>query len=42
MLSVMFADCRKYAFYAECRYALCRYAECRYAECRYAECQAPS
>ncbi len=37
MLNVIYAECLKYAFYAECRYAECHYAECRYAECRYAE-----
>ncbi len=34
MLNVIYAECLKYALYAECRYAKCRYAECRYAECR--------
>jgi hypothetical protein len=33
MLSVMYAECRKYAFYALCHYAKCSYADCRYAEC---------
>jgi len=39
MLSVIYAECRKYALYAECHFAACRYAECHYAECQYAECQ---
>ncbi len=39
ILSVILAQCRKKAHYAECRYAECRYAECRYAECRYAGCR---
>ena len=34
MLSVIYAECRNWAHYAECRYAKCRYTECRYAECR--------
>jgi hypothetical protein len=34
MLSVVYAECRKQAQYAECQYAECRYAECHYAECR--------
>jgi hypothetical protein len=38
MLSVIYDkcqfECRKQAYYAECRYAVCHYAECRYAECR--------
>jgi hypothetical protein len=34
MLSVIYAECRKQAHYAECHYAECCYAECRYAECR--------
>jgi hypothetical protein len=34
MLSVIYAECRNYPHYAECRYAECCYAECRYAECR--------
>ncbi len=29
MLSVIYAECRKKAHYAECHYAECRYAECR-------------
>jgi hypothetical protein len=31
---VNYAECRKLAHYAECRYVQCRYAECHYAECR--------
>ncbi len=34
MLSVIYAECLKYALNAECCYAECRYADCRYAECR--------
>ncbi len=34
MISVNFAECRKQAHYAECRYAKFHYAECRYDECR--------
>jgi len=33
MPSVMYAECRKYAFYALCHYAKCPYADCHYAEC---------
>jgi len=33
MLTVTYAECHKYAPYAECHYAECRYVECRYAEC---------
>jgi hypothetical protein len=33
MLSVLYAECHRYAHYAESRYAKCRYAEYRYAEC---------
>jgi hypothetical protein len=29
MLIVVYADCRKFALWAECHYAECRYAECR-------------
>ncbi len=29
MLSVVYAECCKWALYAACRYAECRYAECR-------------
>ncbi len=29
MPSVIYAQCRKYAHYAECSYAEARYAECR-------------
>jgi hypothetical protein len=32
MLSVINAECRKYANSAECRYAECHYAECHYAD----------
>jgi hypothetical protein len=28
MLSIVYADCHKYAVYAEHHYAECRYAEC--------------
>ncbi len=38
MLDVVYAECLKYALYAECHYAECSQAECHYAECRYAEC----
>ncbi len=38
-----YAECLKYALYAECHYAECHYAECHYAECLkyalYAECR---
>jgi hypothetical protein len=34
MLSVVYAECLKYAFYAEYHYAECHYAACHYAECR--------
>jgi hypothetical protein len=34
MLNVIYAECLKYALYAECHYAECRYTECRYADCR--------
>jgi hypothetical protein len=37
MLNVIYAECLKYALYAECQYAEClKYA--LYAECQYAEC----
>jgi hypothetical protein len=47
MLNVVYAECLKYAPYAECHYAECRYAECRGALNRpvfslvihYAECR---
>jgi hypothetical protein len=39
MLLCCDAECRKHAYFAECRYAECQYAECQYAECRYAECR---
>ncbi len=29
MLNVIYAECRKLAHCAQCRYAECRYAECR-------------
>jgi hypothetical protein len=29
MLSVFYAECHKFALYAECHYAGCHYAECR-------------
>jgi hypothetical protein len=38
MLSVAYAECRKCAPYAECRYDGCHYAECHYAQFRYTEC----
>ncbi len=28
LLSIIHAECRKHAHYAECRYAECHYAEC--------------
>ncbi len=28
MPSVVYAECHKFALYAECHYAECRYAEC--------------
>ncbi len=34
MLSIIYAECRNLAHYAECHYAKCRYTECRYVECR--------
>jgi hypothetical protein len=37
MLRVVYAECFKLAYYAECRYAEYRYAEYRYAEYRYTE-----
>jgi len=33
MLNVIYAQCYKLAYCAECLYAECPYAECRYAEC---------
>jgi hypothetical protein len=39
MQSVMYAECRKLALYAECNYAECHYAEGHYAECHYVEFQ---
>ncbi len=33
MLRIVYADCCKLTYYAECHYAECRYAECHYAEC---------
>jgi hypothetical protein len=36
MLCVVYAECRKQAYNAECN-AECHYAECHYAECHYAE-----
>ncbi len=38
MLSVIYAECRKQAHYAECHYAECRYAECRSALSRGKHC----
>ncbi len=32
MLSVNYAECRKQAHYAECRFAQCRYAKYRYVK----------
>jgi hypothetical protein len=32
MLSVNYAECRKQAHYAECRYDECHYVECRGAK----------
>ncbi len=34
MLTVVYAECLREAYYAECHYAECHYAECHYAECR--------
>jgi hypothetical protein len=34
MPSVAYAECRKLALGAECRYAKWDYAECHYAQCR--------
>jgi hypothetical protein len=35
MLSfVIYAECLKYALYAQCQYAQCHYFGCRYADCR--------
>ena len=39
MLSVIYAECGKLAYYAEYCYAEFSCAECHYAECRYAECR---
>ncbi len=39
MLSVIYAECHKFAFYAVCHYAECHYAECHCAECHYVECR---
>ncbi len=36
MLSIIYAECREQAHYAQCLYAECRYAECRgahYSKC---------
>jgi hypothetical protein len=42
MLSVIYAECRKEAHYAQCHYAECRkeahYAEGHYPQCHYAVC----
>ncbi len=38
MLNVVYADCCKYALYAECHYAAFHNAVRHYTECRYAEC----
>ncbi len=38
VLTVVYAELRKLAFYAKCHYTECNYAECHYAECHYAEC----
>jgi hypothetical protein len=32
MLTVVYAECRQLALYAECHYAKCRYAECHGAD----------
>jgi hypothetical protein len=42
MMNVVYAQCLKYALYAECHFAECRYAEGHFAECRYAECHGAS
>jgi len=34
MLSIIYVEYHKYAFYAEYLYAEYRYGHCRYAECR--------
>ncbi len=34
MLGVIYAECRKLALSAECRYTECHYAECHYGDCR--------
>jgi len=39
MPSAIYAECRKWAHYTECRYTECCYAECRYAECHYDKCR---
>ncbi len=39
MLSVIYAERRKWVIYDECHLAECHYAECRYAECRFSECR---
>jgi len=39
MLSVIYAECGKLAYYAEYCYAEFIYAECHYAECHYAQCR---
>jgi hypothetical protein len=37
MLSIVYADSRNLAYYAESHYAESHYAESHYAECHYAE-----
>ncbi len=37
MKTVVYAEFRKLALYAECHYAEFHYAKCHYAECHYAE-----
>jgi hypothetical protein len=37
MLSAIYSECRKWAFYAEYQYTDCRYAEGHYVQCHDAE-----
>ena len=37
MLSVIYAECHKSAFYGGCHYAKCRYAESHCTKCHYAK-----
>ncbi len=39
VITVVHAECRKLALYAECPNAECHYTECHYAECHSAECR---